>query len=474
MKIFTIFLFLLLLGVISCNNIFGDGSAKSPSAGAYGPSGGVITQDDYDRVGDPGYERETEYDLTEIASTRNVLLNYHLKGENRLGALSEYNSITSLFDDLDDQFSTYYDPTQAAILFEEFSTPNEGGAFGFSTRFENDTLKINYVFPGSPADREGIMRGDILFEVNGKPLLTDDNALSLFYTEIEGGVGTTSTIKILRENTFITTSLTKENIRFATAWKDSLTPYSSLIQITGFEVSTLDDSQEIYTTRGEQDTAVGTHKEFREALRQSKDDLVTVIDLRGNPGGFVSICTSMIDELISDGVFFITTRIDQGTIFHDTISANPGGIAHQRDFILLADANSASCSELFIQGVRTNQEAPLIGQTTYGKGIAQGFKPTERGGVVRTTGTQYYYEDGSSYNEKGHQPDYEIESPTAQLVKAIELANDMAGVGSGGSANGKEFAEFVSHLQFTLDQRPRSHKNPTALILDKPIQRTYE
>lgn len=442
----------LTLSFSACSNLFGDGQGDTRDPGVYGPSGGVITQDDRDRVSNPNYSWETEGDLDEVASVHQVLSLFHLEGQAKLSPVNEYQTILDQFLDIGDQFSWYYDPTQAALLIEDFTTSNQQGIFGFSYQLFDDTVVVNYVLPGSGAEAAGLKSGDVIFKISGQPLTNFDNPLEAIANELTVDVGTAVTLEVLRDGAFIILSMTKSIIDIPTAWVDSLTPLTSIIHITAFEAQTLEETT---------DSISGTWKEFRAALEATSDEDVTVIDLRGNPGGFVNICTGMIDELLNDGTFFITRNISEGVIADDTIRATRGGLATNREFILLANEGSASCAELFIQGVKTNKEAPLIGKTTYGKGIAQGFYQTFYQGLVRATSTQYFYEGGDSYHTIGHIPDYDIDSPIQQISKAIELANEINGVGAGSSLDSEEHA---LRIQQTIDNHPKSTREPGAIL----------
>lgn len=453
LRLFSISLLMgLSISLSACSNLFGDGEADTRDPGVYGPTGGVISQDDRDRVSNPNYSWETEGDLDEVASVHQVLSLFHLDGKEKLSPLSVYQTILDQFIDIGDRFSTYYDPTQAALLIEDFTTSNQQGIFGFSYQQFEDTVVVNYVLPGSGAEAAGLKSGDIIFKISGQPLTNFDNPLQVIADELTVDVGTAVTIEVLRDGAFVVISMTKSIIDIPTAWVDSLTPLTSIIHITGFEAQTLEETT---------DSISGTWKEFRAALEATSDEEVTVIDLRGNPGGFVTICTGMIDELVNDGIFFITRTISEGVLTEDTVRANRGGLATNREFILLANEGSGSCAELFIQGVKTNKDAPLIGKTTFGKGIAQGYYSTFYQGLVRATSTQYFYEGGESYHTVGHVPDYDIDSPIGQVSKAIELANDINGVGAGSSSENQAHA---TRIQQTLDAHPKSTLEPGAIL----------
>lgn len=462
MKLLLLLTILMTLNFTSCKNLFGDGASEGGGSQTYGPSGGIVTQDDKERVAQEDYQWETENNTSEIQSVYSILMSQHLYADTILGPLSDYPSIYSIFYHIQDPFSWYYDPTQAAILLEDFFTPDVKGVFGFGSYVYEDTLWVSYVFPNSPADQAGLKSGDFITKINAEPISNFSNKETAIIEATQVPTGSDLSLEVSREDALYLINMTSQEIKIPTAWADELTNGTSIIHITGFELTTLDGTESIQTIGGERDTVSGTWLEFQQALKDTEDEQFTVIDLRNNPGGAVSICMGMIDELVDSGILHIASTKNVGVMEHDTVQARSGGLGLDRQFAILANENSASCSELFIQGADANLDIPLIGTQTYGKGIAQGFYQTYYEGLVRTTQTQYFYKGGDSYHSIGHKPDYEILDPTAQVAKAIELANEVNGVGGGGS--GSTYQQALK-VQAKINSYPKSDKEPMAYIL---------
>tara|TARA_B110000483_G_scaffold243412_1_gene333068 strand:+ start:553 stop:1866 length:1314 start_codon:yes stop_codon:yes gene_type:complete len=399
---------------MGCESLFDNDSQHKGSSFAHG---GNITQALIDSVGSKDYIPNTNLDPSEVTSVHSTFRSFYINHKDEIQNRTEYEAILEIFEDVQDNYSQYFDPIQAQILMTDFETPDVRGLIGIEI-LDGDTLKIKRIYPNSPAAEAGLEVGDFIIKANGIVVHNTEDNLLTYFENTEGGSGTNVVLRVIREKAFFTFSMTKENVALPTVFVDSLTQGVSIIQVTIFEDQTLEIA--------ESDTS-GTWLEFRNALTTTQDEQVTVIDLRSNPGGFVNICTNMADELVGEELFYIGHEINDGVFSDDTIIGTTGGLAENRKFILLANGGSASCSELFIEAVTKNSDTPLIGVQTYGKGIAQGFFRTIRDGILKTTTLQYYDGAGVSYHGLGHRPDYIIEDPDAQLAKAVELANQITG-----------------------------------------------
>lgn len=196
----------------------------------------------------------------------------------------------------------------------------------------------------------------------------------------------------------------------------------SLIQVTEFLRVSI---EKVYS-----DTA-GTWREFRNALRETEGDSVTLIDLRNNPGGSVAICLAMADELVPEGRVLIASENHASPwsgepLFQTTVST-AGGLGENRRFLFLANNWSASCAELMLAAVRGNRDDRFVGTTTYGKGIGQSLWTLPDGGMLRATSLRFWGPDGGSWHGEGLHPDVVVEERGAQLSVALAEAHQMAG-----------------------------------------------
>ncbi|WP_372746416.1 S41 family peptidase [Lutibacter sp.] len=147
-----------------------------------------------------------------------------------------------------------------------------------------------------------------------------------------------------------------------------------------------------------------TYDEFKEGL----DDLISkgmkslVLDLRGNPGGYMDIANSIIDEFLEDGKLIVFTKNKNGEV--DKSFATKRGDFENGKVYVLIDQNSASASEIVAGALQDNDKGVIVGRRSFGKGLVQQEMDLGDGSAVRLTTSRYYTPTGRSiqkpYNHK--------------------------------------------------------------------------
>ena len=134
-----------------------------------------------------------------------------------------------------------------------------------------------------------------------------------------------------------------------------------------------------------------------------------ILDLRGNPGGYLNECVEIASNFIPEGEV-VTYTIDKYN--KKVISNSIGGDAIGIPLVVLVDGGSASASEVVTGALRDHEAATTIGTTTFGKGIVQQLKvlPNEMGGLKVTT-SKYYTPNGENIHGTGIEPDITVEIP---------------------------------------------------------------
>ena len=132
-----------------------------------------------------------------------------------------------------------------------------------------------------------------------------------------------------------------------------------------------------------------------------------IIDLRGNPGGWLDASVAVADRFISEGGI-VSTRGKNG-IENQNYSATRSG-TWQVPLVVLIDDESASASEILAGAIRDNRRGILVGNTTYGKGSVQGLFHTESlGSGIRLTVSKFYSPSGRAISEQGVQPNVVVD-----------------------------------------------------------------
>ena len=191
----------------------------------------------------------------------------------------------------------------------------------------------------------------------------------------------------------------------------------------------------------------GTSEEFLDALRQTEKYKATIIDLQDNGGGDGDECIPMITNFLSKGDTAIgIISADRDSIFNRQVFdtaftiTDVDGIAKDRYFVFLANNMTASCSELMLAGILSNKNYPVVGTTTYGKGIGQRYIITPSLSIAAITSKRVVDKNRKFYHKYGIEPDFAISDRELAIEKAVELAKDMnyvrtAGYGSVSTGN---------------------------------------
>lgn len=308
---------------------------------------------------------------------------------------------------LGDEHSYFVDSSTG---YENYMDELDGSFSGVGVQIaqtEEGCLVTN-VFKNSPAQKKGVMVGDILIGVN------DEDVSEMNVTEIsdrvKGKTGTSVTITVNRNGENKAFELTREKINYPTVY-----------------TKTFDDVG--YIQVGEFNSK--TDEEFYDALREHENCTGVIIDLRNNGGGLLDTTVNMLNMIINEGVL-ITTRSNESEIIY---SASGKQIC-DKNIVVLVNGMSASASEFFSAAVKENDRGEIVGKNTYGKGsIQSSFRLPGNRGVHLTTG-RFYSPKGNEINKVGVAPDFEVDNPEkydlydvsvipfeedAQLKKAIEL-----------------------------------------------------
>ena len=149
-----------------------------------------------------------------------------------------------------------------------------------------------------------------------------------------------------------------------------------------------------------------------------------VVDLRANPGGNLATVTQMLDLLLPKGTI-VSTKDKSG---HEEVISSDDEHQFTKPMSVVVDGNSASASEIFAGAIQDYGLGPIVGTTTYGKGIVQQIFDLGDGTCVKLTMAEYYTPNGRNIHKKGITPDVEVEyqrdenNPNAdnQLDAALE------------------------------------------------------
>jgi len=331
------------------------------------------------------------------------------------------------------------DPFTAVIWpheVDEFFKNTQGhfGGVGVQISLENGLLKIITPLEDTPAYKAGIMAGDVITAIDGKPTvgISIDQAVH----SIMGKPETDVTLRIKREGETQQKDYTlrRADIHVAsvkgmdrdkddpTRWNFMLDPDSKIgyIRITGFQ----------------EDTA----KELKDTLEALKDAGMrgVLLDLRFNPGGLLDVAVKMCDEFLDRGTIVSTrSRVGRGKEWDADHSMV---IPMNMPVIVLVNQYSASASEIFSGAMKDLNRGLIVGQRSFGKGSVQNLMQLTPVAAMKLTQAYYYLPKGESLHRRdgsktwGVEPDVTVELTPAQINSLVKARRDSEVIRSKGSA----------------------------------------
>jgi carboxyl-terminal processing protease len=293
-------------------------------------------------------------------------------------------AIQGMLDALGDPYTTYFDNYSSAS--SEFEGSFEG--IGATVALENGSVTIVAPIAGSPAERDGIKAGDVILEIDGNT--TQGLSVAGAVAKIRGPKGTSVTLLIQHrgDNASVEMTIVRDAITIPSVSSKALTGGIAYIQINQF--------------------ASNTTNEFRTAISAALDNgsKGIVLDLRDNPGGYLSVVADIADEFLDSGVILYEAT-DKLVILHEW-DAKSGGLAVDIPLVVLVNKGSASGSEVLSGALQDHQRALIVGTQTYGKGSVDSLFKMSDGSAIYLTISRWLTPDKHAIEGKGITPDYVI------------------------------------------------------------------
>ena len=338
-------------------------------------------------------------------------------------------AIKGMFEAIGDPYSSYLSPEDFEATLQGISGQFEGiGAEIGTVDSEGETsdcvtlaadcqLVIVAPIEGSPAEKAGIRAGDIVVAVDGSSLdgLTIEDARN----RIRGRKGTQVTLTIRREGQPEPTdvAITRDVIVTQEVVERDLADGDvGYIRLTGFSESGANEFG----------------REVAEDVEAGRKKLI--IDLRGNPGGYITAARTVASEFVADGPVFCQED-DDGNRRATEATGDGGATAEDIRIVLLIDRGSASASEIVAGALKDTGRATLVGETTFGKGTVQEWTQLDGAGGFRLTVAKWLTPNETWIHTKGIEPDVPVEVPPdlepdedPALDRALEVRGEQATV----------------------------------------------
>ena len=354
-------------------------------------------------------------DTTELQQAIRVIQAEYVDGNLDATKLS-HGTVQGLISSLGDPFSAYYDPAQYKRLQDVYTGHYSG--IGIYLSFSSAYPTITGTVPGSPAAAAGLQAGDQIVMVGDKDMkgLTSDQASTL----IQGPNGSKVSLTIQRGGQTFSVTVTRAEIQVPSVRSTVIADHILYVRLYQFTTTTTDEF----------------HAALTAGLPGAKG---MVLDLREDPGGFISQADNVISEFVASGETF-ELRDRNGTVDRHDVSGEH--LATTVPLVVLVDANSASAAEIVAGSLQVHQRAKLVGTVTFGKGSVQQDFPLSDGADIHLTVRRWYLPNGQTIDHKGLTPDvtvtlastsdeFDVLQPALGYAKDTQLNSALAVLASG-------------------------------------------
>ena len=313
-------------------------------------------------------------------------------------------AIRGMMDALDDEQSFYMEPQ----VYENETSSLQGQYEGIGAYVDTDGDYLTIVSPieGSPADAAGLQPGDKVIAIDGEDMTGVPPEQARL--KVLGPEGTTVNLTVAREgeSDHLEFSIRRAEINIVSAEGRMLEENVAYV-----DINTFGD----LTTRELRDT-------LDTLLEQNPRGLI--IDLRNNPGGYLSTSVEVASEFIDEGVILYE---EYGDGRRDTHQALGNGRATDIPLVVLINEGSASASEILAGALQDYERATLVGMKSFGKGSVQNWVPLSNNqGAARVTIARWLTPDERQIDDIGLMPDVVVEVTQEDFEAGLDPQLDAA------------------------------------------------
>jgi len=277
------------------------------------------------------------------------------------------------------------DPHSSYITAEERTRANEdlqGNFEGIGIEFNifKDTIVVVSPLSGGPSEAVGLQSGDKIIKVDGETVAGVGFTNRDVQNTLKGPKGTKVKITVKRKNR-------KQPIDFEII-RDKIPQFS-------VDAHYMIDDEKGYIKISR--FSATTYEEFKSAMEdlESKGMKKLILDLQGNPGGYMNQAINIVDEFIA-GKEKIVYTLGKQARYNTQALADRKGLFEKGDLIVLVNEGSASASEIVTGALQDNDRALVVGRRTFGKGLVQAPLDLSDGSELRLTISRYYTPSGRS------------------------------------------------------------------------------
>lgn len=318
-----------------------------------------------------------------------------------------YGAIKGMVDAEGDPYTTFFTPTQANSFESEIKGSFEG--VGMEVGKKDGVITIITPLPGSPAEKASLHAGDKILKID-KAVATDmtiDTAVNL----IRGKKGTQVVLTVFREGVDkpLEFTVTRDTIDLPTITK-KFDHYTNIYTIKIYSFS--EEVAEL----------------FKQAITEFKSSgsKRLIIDLRGNPGGYLEVAVQIASYFVPEGKIIVSQDYGKKREQDFLRSVGYESVHPQTKIVVLVDGGSASASEIVAGALQDYKLATIVGQKTFGKGSVQEYLKVTPTTGLKVTIARWLTPLGRSISVSGLIPDVEVKNTEEGLKKKVDAQYEKA------------------------------------------------
>lgn len=296
-----------------------------------------------------------------------------------------------------DPYTTLFDPAESKAFQDQLS----GEVTGIGVQIDDKHLEVLAVIEGSPAERAGMKAGDRIVSVNKKRVV--GTPLDQVIKRIRGAKGTPVRVGVERDGKEQSFDMIRAKIEVPDT-KIETRNNVAIVKVSQFGDHLIKDAPGLFDT----------------LVADGYDGIV--IDLRGNPGGYLNAVPSIVGEFLPSGTVYLYTR--SRTTKEEYVTNTDPSVPADVPLVILVNGNSASSAEIVAGALQDHDRATIVGTKTFGKGTVQTVYPFANKASLKFTIAEWLTPDEHPINDVGITPDEIVEPGDAgdpQLDRALEI-----------------------------------------------------
>lgn len=329
-----------------------------------------------------------------------------------------YGAIKGMVAAVGDPYTVFLAPSENQVTNEDLQGNFSG--VGIEIGYKGTQLAVAAPLPGSPAQKAGVLPGDLIVGIKDDAkkldIATDNLNISQAVADIRGPVGSKITLALLRPGSDkpLIVDLVREKINVPSVTLDYQGENKDIAHISILKFGG--------DTSSEWQKEVSDIKSHQPALKG------IVLDLRNNPGGYLQDAVDIAGEFLPNGSVVVIQQNGDGR--REELRTNREGAFVNSKVVVLVNGGSASASEILSGALRDDRKIQLVGDKTFGKGTIQQPEDLDNGAGLHITIAKWLTPNGTWVHGVGLTPDVKVavdqsSKTDTQLEAAVKLVGSI-------------------------------------------------